>query len=52
TVSLPSGFGMINNELSNSAKIDLSKGWSGGGVVDLTGDEDLEWVIQQVSQDL
>ncbi|GJT96101.1 hypothetical protein Tco_1091619 [Tanacetum coccineum] len=31
--------GMIHNELSNSAKIDLSKGWS-GGVVDLTGDED------------
>ncbi|GKB54471.1 hypothetical protein Tco_0905224 [Tanacetum coccineum] len=30
---------MIHNELSNSAKIDLSKGWS-GGVVDLTGDED------------
>nr|GEV60540.1 hypothetical protein [Tanacetum cinerariifolium] len=31
---------MIYNELSNSAKIDLSKGQSGGGVVDLTGDED------------
>ncbi|GKF84215.1 hypothetical protein Tco_0249113, partial [Tanacetum coccineum] len=30
---------MIHNELSNSAKIDLSKGLS-GGVVDLTGDED------------
>nr|GEZ44468.1 hypothetical protein [Tanacetum cinerariifolium] len=32
--------GMIHNELSNSAKIDLSKGQSGGGVFDLTGDED------------
>ncbi|GKA98694.1 hypothetical protein Tco_0826631 [Tanacetum coccineum] len=31
---------MIHNELSNSAKIDSSKGKSGGGVVDLTGDED------------
>ncbi|GKA15761.1 hypothetical protein Tco_0695508 [Tanacetum coccineum] len=31
---------MIHNELSNSAKINLSKGWSGGGVVDLTEDED------------
>ncbi|GKE67388.1 hypothetical protein Tco_1521549, partial [Tanacetum coccineum] len=40
TGSLPSGCGMIHNELSNSAKIDLSKGWSGGGVVDVTGDED------------
>ncbi|GJT76071.1 hypothetical protein Tco_1042796, partial [Tanacetum coccineum] len=35
-----SGRGMIHNELSNSAKIDSSKGYSGGGVVDLTGDED------------
>nr|GEW06880.1 hypothetical protein [Tanacetum cinerariifolium] len=31
---------MIHNELSNSAKIDSLKGKSGGGVVDLTGDED------------
>ncbi|GJR74225.1 hypothetical protein Tco_0086590 [Tanacetum coccineum] len=31
---------MNHNELSNSAKIDLSKGQSGGGIVDLTGDED------------
>ncbi|GKA28819.1 hypothetical protein Tco_0715064 [Tanacetum coccineum] len=31
---------MIHNELFNSAKIDSSKGQSGGGVVDLTGDED------------
>nr|GEW47136.1 hypothetical protein [Tanacetum cinerariifolium] len=31
---------MIHNELSNSAKIDLSNGYSGGGVVDLTGDKD------------
>ncbi|GJY91817.1 hypothetical protein Tco_0507599 [Tanacetum coccineum] len=38
--SLSSGRGMIHNELSNSAKIDSSKGESGGGVVDLTGDED------------
>ncbi|GKB14587.1 hypothetical protein Tco_0848510 [Tanacetum coccineum] len=34
------GEGMIHNELSNSAKIDSSKGYSGGGVVDLIGDED------------
>nr|GEU56023.1 MAK10-like protein [Tanacetum cinerariifolium] len=40
TGSLLSGCGMIHNELSNSAKIDLSKGWFGGGVVDLTSDED------------
>ncbi|GJZ56871.1 hypothetical protein Tco_0612365, partial [Tanacetum coccineum] len=40
TGSLPNGRGMIPNELSNSVKIDLSKGYSGGGVVDLTGDED------------
>nr|GEU93091.1 RNA-dependent RNA polymerase 6 [Tanacetum cinerariifolium] len=31
---------MIHNELSNFAKIDSSKGLSGGGVIDLTGDED------------
>ncbi|GJU43044.1 hypothetical protein Tco_1200310 [Tanacetum coccineum] len=37
---LPSGRSMIHNELSNSAKIDSSKGETGGGVVDLTGDED------------
>nr|GFB29162.1 hypothetical protein [Tanacetum cinerariifolium] len=38
--SSPNGRDMIHNELSNSAKIDSSKGPSGGGVVDLTGDED------------
>ncbi|GJU19101.1 reverse transcriptase domain-containing protein [Tanacetum coccineum] len=37
---LPNGRGMIHNELSNSAKIDLSKGYSSSRVVDLTGDED------------
>ncbi|GJT86637.1 hypothetical protein Tco_1068354 [Tanacetum coccineum] len=40
TGSLPNGPGMICNELSNSANIDLSNGLSGGGIVDLTGDED------------
>nr|GEU74700.1 hypothetical protein [Tanacetum cinerariifolium] len=34
------GRDMIHNELSNSVKIDSSKGKSGGGVVDLTGDAD------------
>nr|GEW17292.1 hypothetical protein [Tanacetum cinerariifolium] len=37
---VPSSRDMIHNELSNSTKIDSSKGQSGGGVVDLTGDED------------
>nr|GEU75929.1 hypothetical protein [Tanacetum cinerariifolium] len=36
----PSGRDMIHNELSNSTKIYSSKGYSGGGIVDLTGDED------------
>nr|GEY17339.1 hypothetical protein [Tanacetum cinerariifolium] len=40
TGSLPNGHGMIHNELSNSATIDLLKGYSGGGVVDLTDDKD------------
>nr|GEU51968.1 hypothetical protein [Tanacetum cinerariifolium] len=40
TVLLPSGRGMIHNELSNSAKIDSSKEKSDGGVVDLIDDED------------
>ncbi|GJT37007.1 hypothetical protein Tco_0936872 [Tanacetum coccineum] len=40
TGSLSSGRGMIHNELSNYANIDLSKGESGGDIVDLTGDED------------
>ncbi|GJU40409.1 hypothetical protein Tco_1193366 [Tanacetum coccineum] len=31
---------MIHNDLSNFAKIDLSKGLPGGGIVDLTGDKD------------
>nr|GEV35577.1 hypothetical protein [Tanacetum cinerariifolium] len=31
---------MIHNELSNSTRIDLSKAYSGGDVVDLTGHED------------
>ncbi|GKC02624.1 hypothetical protein Tco_0994234, partial [Tanacetum coccineum] len=39
TGSSPSGRDMIHNELSNSVKIDSAKGYSGGGVVDLTGDE-------------
>nr|GEY15410.1 retrovirus-related Pol polyprotein from transposon TNT 1-94 [Tanacetum cinerariifolium] len=37
---LPNSCGMIHNELSNSAKIDSSKRYSGGDVIDLTGDED------------
>ncbi|GJS02449.1 hypothetical protein Tco_0318957 [Tanacetum coccineum] len=40
TSLLPSGRGMIHNELSNFAKVDSSKRESSGGVVDLTGDED------------
>ncbi|GKB29389.1 hypothetical protein Tco_0868790 [Tanacetum coccineum] len=59
TGSLPSGCGMIHNELSNSAKIDSSKGYSGGGVVDLKNrkndllmklDDTGNVVIQQESQ--
>nr|GEX25286.1 hypothetical protein [Tanacetum cinerariifolium] len=38
--STPSSRGMIHKDLSNSAKIDSSKGYSGGGVIDLIGDED------------
>nr|GEU90536.1 hypothetical protein [Tanacetum cinerariifolium] len=37
---LPIGRGMIHNDLSNSEKIDSSKDYSGGGIIDLTGDED------------
>nr|GFA15335.1 hypothetical protein [Tanacetum cinerariifolium]GFA19634.1 hypothetical protein [Tanacetum cinerariifolium] len=56
---LPSGRDMIHNELSNSTKIDSSKGLSGGGIINLIDDEDLlmrmeilEWMIQQESQRL
>ncbi|GJT72142.1 2-isopropylmalate synthase A-like protein [Tanacetum coccineum] len=50
--SLPSGRGMIHNELSNSAKLDLSKGESGGGAGgEISSGEKKSWELNIVDSD-